>query len=382
MELDVLKHFFCPKCKSSINISPNIIFEDGEVLEGILSCACDSFPVVSGIMLFHHPKKKLLLELLKNPHTERDLLEPLLESKTDLLMFETDYERLLYLGFNKIHADSLRLKFSSKSFFEIIPFFSVIKGNLILDAACGSGYYSNLIRKYLPEKKLLSLDKSFLSLFLARKLFGLKNLVCANICMDMPFNNEFDTIICSDAFHYFPDKSVAANNLKSSLLNNGVLLLLHLHNYLQKNYYAGTPLSVKGYEELFPGSKLFPNSQVIHNYFISDALDLSKNYSFDLLDKDQTFSLVYSNDLQVFSKKVNISKLFFRKSGKYFTNPIYTINRLNNSMHLDLKYPSVIFEKEHSIPEKYFPKKILIKDSDLQKDSFLKDLQRKFIIIG
>ena len=387
MEIKALDSLFCDKCEQAISIEKSLLEYNSEIILGILSCSCSIHPIVEGILVFHHEKKRdiinLLLESESHQVSERYVLDIMVGSQNAThILSSKSFSKLVYLLFDRTFADYLNYRNSCRSFFETIPFFPAMKCGMILDVGSGAGHFSKLLKEYFKTSQIISVDQNFLLLIIARKFFGIQNLVCTDINNSFPFATDaFDSVMCTDTFHYLDNKAFAASQLKRVVNDSGVLMVLHIHNYMQKNYFPGTPLNPKEYSNLFGRARMFPNDVILKDYFEDDLLDLSVDFSIDKLNICQTLSLIYSKKEDVFKMYNFISSFTFKESSTYKVNRIYSYSELGDNIFLNFFYPSLIYEKEHAVEESYLRREIKITKKDLSDKKKLRELMKCFVLL-
>lgn len=130
---------------------------------------------------------------------------------------------------------------------------------------------------------------------------------------------------CADAFHYFPNKGAAAAELVRVLRPDGVLVFPHLHNRLQENFAAGTPLSPQEYADLFPGFQvaLFPESYFFRAYRDASPIDLAKQFSWAELEATAELTMIISRSNRVFTEYPAISDQLYTRSKRFMVNELY-----------------------------------------------------------
>jgi 2-polyprenyl-3-methyl-5-hydroxy-6-metoxy-1,4-benzoquinol methylase len=115
------------------------------------------------------------------------------------------------------------------------------KGQVILDAGCGTGYKSLVLAEANPGAKIIGIDISEQSLELARKRFkyhGIENAEfhLLSIYELTNLGLEFDYINCDELLYLFPDIAAALKAMKSVLKPQG-LIRTNLHSSLQRSNY-------------------------------------------------------------------------------------------------------------------------------------------------
>jgi demethylmenaquinone methyltransferase/2-methoxy-6-polyprenyl-1,4-benzoquinol methylase len=96
---------------------------------------------------------------------------------------------------------------------------------VVLDLACGTGDFSELILRKLPRSRTVAADLTEPMLELARKR-GIRTVVCADAQL-LPFPNDaFDCVFVGYGLRNFPDLTVALAEIARVLRPNGWLVTL------------------------------------------------------------------------------------------------------------------------------------------------------------
>ena len=110
-------------------------------------------------------------------------------------------------------------------------FFSHIKQNkinYILDAACGTGYNTNMLSKYLPESIIFGVDLDKESIILANKYNSTKN-ICYKIddLLSSTFEVKFDYIYFVEILEHIKEYNhyIMIDKLLSLLQDDGYLFI-------------------------------------------------------------------------------------------------------------------------------------------------------------
>lgn len=105
-------------------------------------------------------------------------------------------------------------------FNELLP--DTLKGKVLLDAGCGTGWFSK--EAYMRGAQVISMDLGQNLLDQVAKKCDSKRIVGS--VLDIPFgDNYFDIVISSDVIEHTPDPQKAIREMKRVLKKNGVLAL-------------------------------------------------------------------------------------------------------------------------------------------------------------
>ena len=101
----------------------------------------------------------------------------------------------------------------------------------LLDAGCGPAPMISLLSEKYPERHYMGLDLTPAMIEQAQK----KNIPNATFvvgdCENFPFeDNSFDSIICSNSFHHYPNPQAFFYSVQSDASSNNKLLLWFMDN--------------------------------------------------------------------------------------------------------------------------------------------------------
>lgn len=122
----------------------------------------------------------------------------------------------------------------------------------VLDIACGPGDFLFYLSNFAPNLQLTGTDIApGMVKHASQKLFGKAKILEAD-GENQPFaENSFDVITIMMAFHHFPKKLEALQNIKKLLRQNGVLIIADVvaKSNFQKKFWniAEKVISVRGY---------------------------------------------------------------------------------------------------------------------------------------
>ena len=398
--LNILK---CPSCGSNLKIESIYGQEKDELLHGSLSCECNQYPVIEGIlnlassppMVFYYLSRKEIEKaasflLTTDSYIERicDFLGgPLgkLGKNIALAKARSTYRRLTQrasfweiLGKNSSDL-YFRHRFSTESLWSVYPFITPLKkfNQRVLDVGCGAGHASFLLSTYVPCKDLVCLDINFRLLYLAKKFMAKgAQFIRFDANYPLPFkDNSFSTVFSLDAFHYIRTRSRLAKEMERILNPNGLLLVLHLHNFLTRNFEAGYPLPPKAWIDLFQNLDIraLRENDLVEDFLHRDRLDLTKECSLNELNSANAISIVGTKDKSLFKVYEGVESSFLEKKSNLIINPVYRVQHEANMIILDKRPISSKgrhtwdFWEEYSLSKKHLPDRFIIK-GDLSKE--------------
>ncbi len=127
---------------------------------------------------------------------------------------------------------------------KVLEFLNINKNDFILDAGCGDGFYSIIIKE--KEAQVLGLDISKDMIYRLNKR-GIEGKVM-NI-ENLNFKKKFDKILCAGAMEFLKKPKKAVDSFYNSLKNNGILVIQYprksLFSYLYKLYHKLHGINIK-----------------------------------------------------------------------------------------------------------------------------------------
>jgi len=437
MKPEFLKLLRCPYCGSDFEIGDIYEEKEGEINYGCIECACDEFPVIEGILSLEiGDRKRHVLESLKKGkwnQAARYLMKAYVEDTcriaaflerkrfygaplSKILLFAVDnlikHTHKKYWDTEPSFCDLLdkndfysKHRFSAESFWSIYPFIPLLKQNKkrILDIGCGRGHSSFVISTYISPDELVCADRNFRNLYLAKKyMVKDANFVCLDANYPLPFKNKvFSSTIMLDSFHYVDARALLAAEIERTLLPEGLLLLLHVHNSLVHNTGAGKPLPPWAWINLFKhfDVRALPERKLIEDFILRSKLDLTKEYPTNELNASNALCIVGTRDKSLFRTFDKVWDDFIKNKDNLMINPLYEIKREGSQVALQRKSPNDLFNKEYPLTMRYLPQRCVL-DGELFKSmesralsiipeelsvetlNYIENLMKKFVIIN
>lgn len=107
----------------------------------------------------------------------------------------------------------------------VFDFLAIRRGDRVLDAGCGRGFYLNFTRALYPWADVVGVELDRPLLPMARAAVPGARVACANL-YHLPFaDGAFDKIIFSEVIEHIPDDGAALRELRRVLAPGGVLAL-------------------------------------------------------------------------------------------------------------------------------------------------------------
>ena len=426
MRTEFLKLMKCPYCGTDFEIDEVYSENEGEIISGCIKCECNEYPILEGILILKNtPTKEYIINYLKKKEIEKAIVLPFgnytndicrvvdfIESKpcgqflkkslfglanyfsknkyTRYSNKNTSFYNVLGRGSYELY---LKHRFSASSFWSLYPFVPLLRKRRkrILEVCCGAGHASFVISKYVNPDELICVDGEFKSLYLAKKYFSNAEFINIDANYQLPFkDNTFSSILMMDAFHYVEARALLAKEFERVLNQEGMLLLLHIHNALVENVAAGKPLSPSTWKGLFDNLNVMalPEKSIIEDFILRDRLDLSKNYSEKELNSSDAILIMGGADSDCFE---GLWKDIFKIKENLIINPIYKMKEKGNKILLEREFPSGFFRREYPLTEKYLParceidkrfvdgRRVCVSGSDERE---IENLMGKFVVIN
>lgn len=278
MTKQFLNTLVCRSCGQQFTVSRHVRVRSERIEYAVIQCGCAEFPVVNGILIHKRDEKTQQIlscvaagdtwkALKKSFDYKPDLNKMFMATASNssfgytllgyLLCLVTlswprtkiPLYRLLNLA-GKLHVQVfwttyLKHRFSATSFWCSLPFLRMIDPTVkqILDIGCGTGIFSFMIGKRVPESRIVCQNLEFTGLFLARQYFVPEaNFICSDAGEKHPFPGEFfDVVFSCDALQYVSDREAACQEVVRLLKPEGLALLTHNHVPGFRDYAAQGP---------------------------------------------------------------------------------------------------------------------------------------------
>jgi len=433
MKQEYLKQLHCPYCGSNFELTKKLDDVAGDIIHAIAECNCRGYPIVSGILTLNTLNLNALNEALGalregDPRTAIfKLLEPtsntsriIQAAKSKGIPFSGGIEKLRsklvqsYLE-KFTHLDNFSLvvdycrsisfggyfkhRFSSSTFIAAVPLICLMQylPGPVLEVGCGMGHHGFVISQLYPDRKLVLADASFVNLYLTKKFFAPHaDCICLNANDPLPFKDaSFGAVFASDSLHYLHSKKLAVEEI-GRLYNsdNGAMLFSHLHNMERENPAAGEPLTASGWLDLvsFSKARLFPERQILKDFLNDDKLDLSREYSNDVIQEIDAFVLIAASSPGLFKLYQGIGGDFFNLREHLIVNPLYRMSLKEDQALLKKYWPTKYMRQENKDIDAFLPSTFFLDRQSSEKiaagkfsqldTSLVQQLQKKFILIN
>lgn len=386
-----------------------VLTEEHEELTGVVSCDCNRFPVLEGILrlvndelsepileyLGRGEAKDALLIALRNPYSQvkNTLVKLALEvagrlksravEKSVIALKKPFYVRItradtrfcdLTQGMKKVWGEWCRYRFSMETFLSSFPLSSLtgLETGYVLDFGSNVGHNAFLISRFCDEERIVCADLEFTSLYLGKRYFTPKaNFICLDGNFLLPFEDNFFVAFYScDAFQYVHSKLLLSREVMRTVSPRGVIIFSHLTSSAGPHArYGGTLLSPRGYAELFDGRKqrMIPEEKIIEDFLSTGVLDLTSGWDAEQMNDVQGFSLVASGDDSYFIRHENLWRKLLDRAENLIVNPLYNVKLDGDKCRLSRKSYSKRYEQLVGTLRSYIPESFEIEAEKLAK---------------
>jgi SAM-dependent methyltransferase len=407
MRKEILAHMFCPYCGFELRTERSISEGEGSLENAIVRCQCNRYPVLEGILVLGVSRdietmvgflekdeaSNGLLWGLKGGWMKHRLLGKALQLSvqhkirwTEKLLFALKRGEYRALAKRDEGATFRRLfdkyfgydyyfpyRFSSPSFLGSIPIISMygdLEG-LVLEPCCGLGHSTFLISKYIPQERIVGIDKSFTFVYFAKRFFAeAANYICMDLNSILPFKSQiFSGIFTVDSFQYVLEKKLVSSELIRVLHKEGILALAHLHN--AAHFSAGDghfPIAAESYANLFHGMdvRLIPERFLVEGFTRTNELDLGRDASPSEIRESQDLCLVASRKKDIFRSYSGIVEGYLSPVSNLVINPIFAARQMDDGVELSRIQLPEKYKSAYPSLEDYLPKEERIDGTTLK----------------
>jgi SAM-dependent methyltransferase/uncharacterized protein YbaR (Trm112 family) len=419
MHFSLLRCLRCPFCAGTLNISETGQI-DPEVEYDILTCHCGEYPVVAGIPIIQKGPigklgetadgvnclikagqyhEALLSMIMPDPPANPKLAPAWIQALPSLkgisrikrLAHERKARRwreqvraflvepwyqvkacdLLDLYYHrsehKDYYDYFAFRFGQPRHLVALSFTTLIHKprKPILDLACGYGHITRSLVRRANGQPVVGVDQHFIGLYFAKNFIAPEaDYVCCVADGPLPFPNGFFSVaFCSDAFHYFVNKTTSVSELKRLTQNDGLMILVWIHNALVRCLYDGLPLPPEGYEALVADMphRLVADSDVLARYLQRQGPALACSPDTGRLTHEPLLSIVASHRQEIF-KDYDSFEEWPHAEGRLGLNPLYVKETQDSLEHVQLRrtFPSAFYIEEHAQCKEYLPEAVKV----------------------
>jgi len=264
----------------------------------------------------------------------------------------------------------------------------------VLDLACGYGHITRSLARRAHRQPVIGVDQTFTGLYLAKKFIAPEaEYVCCAADGPLPFSNDFfSAAFCSDAFHYFIHKVSSFKELRRLIADDGIIIMVWIHNVHVRRPHDGLPLPPEGYEALVADMphRVVGDSDVLTRYLQRQGPALAASAKLEGLSREPLLSIVASHR-QEFFKDYGEFQDWPHGEGRLELNPLYKMDKVNDSpayVQLRRTYPSDFYLDDHTQSKEYLPETVKVHSrvlADLAAGHRTPDVERlvdQFVALG
>jgi SAM-dependent methyltransferase len=180
--------------------------------------------------------------------------------------------------------------------------------------------------------------------------------------VSLPFpNSAFSVVFCADAFHYFVNKATSVRELERLTQDDGLIMLVWVHNALVRRPHDGLPLPPEGYQALVADMPhcLVADRDVLARYLQKQGPPLAHSADLKHLAHEPLLSIVASRRQEVF-QDYDPFEDWPHAEGRLRLNPLYVEEGRNGLRNTRLRrtFPSAFYEEDHTESKKYLPEAV------------------------
>ena len=446
MRFSLLRYLLCPFCGATLN-GCQAARSDGEVEYDVLTCHCGEYPVVAGIPIIKkdasgetldginslikagRQRDALLAMIVPPPPAVPTLAPPWIQSlpsvkgirrlkrlahereargwREQAIALLTDTRdgitacNLLDLYYHRSGFkmddgyDYFALRFGQPRHLVALSLATLIEkpNKPILDLACGYGHITRSLLRRANGQPVVGIDQEFPGLHLAKNFVAPgADYICCVADGPLPFPDDFFSVaFCSDAFHYFENKVTSATELKRLTQEDGLVILVWMHNVLWRRPYDGLPLPAEGYQSLFADMphRLVADSEVLVRYLQKKGPALACSTDIDRLTDKPLLSLVASHR-QEFFREYGSFEEWPHVEGRLGLNPLFVAEKQDAAGRVKLRrtFPSAFYREEHPQCEEYLPESVTVNSQVLAdlavgtRTSAIDGLIEQLVVLG
>jgi SAM-dependent methyltransferase/uncharacterized protein YbaR (Trm112 family) len=272
-----------------------------------------------------------------------------------------------YRRHNWEYRNYLYFRFGQPRYLVALSFASLIQqpNKPILDLACGYGHITRSLVHRAQGQPVIGVDNTFFGLYVAKHWIAPEaEFVCCTAEASLPFpDGAFSVAFCSDAFHYFANKAASIRELKRLTQQDGLIVLVWIHNVLFRLPYDGMPLPPEGYHWLVADipHRLVADHDILARYRQKQGPSLARITDAERLAKAPLLSLIASHRQDVFQDHGPFED-WPHAEGWLGINPLYTAEQPDavGNVRLRRTFPSAFYEEDHAECKDYLPERVTV----------------------
>jgi SAM-dependent methyltransferase len=304
---NILGLVVCPYCHRNLTIVKLLTSDSA-----IFSCLCDQYPLVEGILYMKKDevKKKLINKIVRRQgylhlfafSFQAHLFFRLIVFKIAIifLSFKKMINFIILLGFPKEFAKYILSRNYMPSFFlGLLSFDLIDRSDTVLEIGCAMGQFLPFFYNHCRPSNLISIDKDFFSLYLAKNYFAKKNatLICFDLSIGFPIKKKsIDNFFIVDTLHYIKDLGLFLKNLRNISKSSAEGAIIHTLNiqvdsphpcYKRRPSYLMRELKVNGFKNI----NILSNVNLWDQLNKSEKITLSKEKNINMTD---VFNIIFT----------------------------------------------------------------------------------------
>jgi uncharacterized protein YbaR (Trm112 family) len=378
--LEILR---CPYCGGRLELVDGLPhqLDAEEIVDGVIGCACCTFPVVSGIPVMHlQPESVSARDAIEKGEwgrAFRELIAP--EDEESAQRFqelagspEITYAELVETLGASLEGGYFVYRFSDPSYVVASAVVSAVTGVVLknggraIDLCGGSGHLTRLLLQRSNPAPVIA-DLFFAKVWLASRFVAPG---CEPVCCDanapLPFaRGTFRYAMCADAFMFVWTKRQFVAEMMRLIDQPGpaAALITHTHNQLVWSHSHGQALTPAGYRDLFEtiDARVFAEAGLLNDIIAAGRLDLSRRDSLETLDADPALTIVATRSEEVFGSHPPFAQPL--GSGDLRINPLYQAAQQEGRVFLRLSFPSPEYEDEFGHSRLYLEEELVLETS-------------------
>jgi SAM-dependent methyltransferase len=269
----------------------------------------------------------------------------------------------------------IRHRFVLPSMVSMISLLGLVQGRkgMILDAPCGTGHVAFVLSKLVPQLRLVCMDLSPAFVYSTRRFFApdASAAMVHNMNNPLPLaEGAFGAVFCADSFQYVENRRELARRFMNLIREDGVVVISHVHNRLQRTKYAGYPLSPAEYAELFQGFpvRIVPSKYLVQQYLDNAPVDLRQPVDEEVLNRSEHLHIIAARSPDVLGVVPPVRDALLNASKNPRLNGLYRMRRRGAQVVFERRLPQGLLEEYAPFPE-ILPPRVSIPASSVHREN-------------
>jgi SAM-dependent methyltransferase/uncharacterized protein YbaR (Trm112 family) len=411
MNGSLLDALACPFCGDDFRLTDEDR-EGTEVINGVLVCGCDRFPVIAGIPVILKGLSDDVRAAVRNRHWSEASVQMLLSEQGDPFWLRVSRVVGRQPGLGALGAAATRLLEARRAEWlsdllrpggaepALLDLMIGLTGNRefgiylryklgqprhlvalamgealdpgtgpVLDLGCGTGQITGYLQARSGGQPVIGCDRSFGLLSIARQRIAPDaDYVCCDTESPLPFKDrQFGTLYSFDAFHHVRNKQRLVQELTRVGFTDALCCLGSVRNALVEHDFHDEFITPELFDRLAAGlpHRLVADTSLLNRYLEGVGPDLSRSDPKDLLQTAELMTLVMSGDPGRL-RTYGAFEAWPHAIGRLGLNPLYVVTgRTDDRLTLSLRFPSAHYEAENRACLRYMPE-----TGELSMDAF------------